>query len=256
MHSPFDYNDLVPGLLTYRRRTTSFDDVEERLGISAIQLRNELAALSKLTKRLFGQATWPMQYKKEQGSYYYRMDKHGGAVVARQPEGSAVEAAEGEPPSEWEPHRLSAAMPFDFDIDVKRRRDSSDQDDNPPLFRGIVYRVTDTPVIANVASVHSDRFLHLATCFTMRTTPECRSQTKRWTGSGRKPSPATRRRSAWPTSGPTAARSAGVHTASSNRSQPTRRPPPGGRQARAEAENPPCGLPELHARRLCGCYDA
>ena len=49
-------------------------DVEERLGISAIQLRNELAALSKLTKRLFGQNIWPMQYKKEQGSYYYRMD--------------------------------------------------------------------------------------------------------------------------------------------------------------------------------------
>jgi hypothetical protein len=49
-------------------------DVEEAQGISPVQLRNELSAFSKLTKRLFGTATWPMQYKKEQGSYYYRMD--------------------------------------------------------------------------------------------------------------------------------------------------------------------------------------
>jgi hypothetical protein len=49
-------------------------DVEEALGISAVQLRNELGAFSKLTKRLFGRAIWPMQYKKQQGSYYYRMD--------------------------------------------------------------------------------------------------------------------------------------------------------------------------------------
>jgi hypothetical protein len=49
-------------------------DVEDALEISAVQLRNELGALSKLTKRLFGRITWPMQYKKEQGSYYYRMD--------------------------------------------------------------------------------------------------------------------------------------------------------------------------------------
>ena len=48
--------------------------METQLGISAIQLRNELAALSKLTKRLFGRATWPIQWKKEQGTYYYRMD--------------------------------------------------------------------------------------------------------------------------------------------------------------------------------------
>jgi hypothetical protein len=49
-------------------------DVEKHLGISPIQLRNELAALSKLTKRLFGRATWPIQWKKERSSYYYRMD--------------------------------------------------------------------------------------------------------------------------------------------------------------------------------------
>jgi hypothetical protein len=49
-------------------------EVEGERGISAIQLRNELGALSKLTKRLFGQVIWPMQWKKEQGRYYYRMD--------------------------------------------------------------------------------------------------------------------------------------------------------------------------------------
>lgn len=52
-------------------------EAEEAQGISAIQLRNELGALSKLTKRMFRteKSTWPVQVKKEQGSYYYRMDK-------------------------------------------------------------------------------------------------------------------------------------------------------------------------------------
>ena len=51
-------------------------DIEDAQGISAIQLRNELGALSKLTKKLFrdGQGIWPMHWKKERGSYYYRMD--------------------------------------------------------------------------------------------------------------------------------------------------------------------------------------
>ncbi|SEB48298.1 hypothetical protein SAMN04489844_0243 [Nocardioides exalbidus] len=49
-------------------------DVEQAGGISPIQLRNELGALSKLTKRLFGgAATWPMQWRKGKGKYYYRM---------------------------------------------------------------------------------------------------------------------------------------------------------------------------------------
>jgi len=52
-------------------------EVEEAQGISAIQMRNELGALTKLIKRTFKTAdpTWPVQVKKEQGSYYYRMDK-------------------------------------------------------------------------------------------------------------------------------------------------------------------------------------
>ena len=53
-------------------------EVEESAGISAIQLRNELGALSKLTRRLFGAPTWPMQWKKEQGKYLYRMDDQMG----------------------------------------------------------------------------------------------------------------------------------------------------------------------------------
>lgn len=49
-------------------------DVEDALGISAIQLRNELAAFSKLTTRLYGENIWPMAYKKSQGRYFYRME--------------------------------------------------------------------------------------------------------------------------------------------------------------------------------------
>lgn len=49
-------------------------DIEQASGISPIQLRNELGALSKLTKRLFGGSpTWPMQWRKDKGKYYYRM---------------------------------------------------------------------------------------------------------------------------------------------------------------------------------------
>lgn len=47
--------------------------VEEDEGISPIQLRNELGALSKLTRRLFGEVKWPVEWKKEQGKYHYRM---------------------------------------------------------------------------------------------------------------------------------------------------------------------------------------
>ena len=49
-------------------------DVEAQLDISAISSAMSLAALSKLTKRMFGKITWPIQWKKEQGSFYYRMD--------------------------------------------------------------------------------------------------------------------------------------------------------------------------------------
>ncbi len=49
-------------------------DIEVSEGISPIQLRNELVALSKLTNRLFGRGTWPIATKKELGSFHYRMD--------------------------------------------------------------------------------------------------------------------------------------------------------------------------------------
>ena len=50
-------------------------EVEEAQGFTAIQLRNELGALSKKTIKLFGEAIWPMEWKKERGAYHYRMDK-------------------------------------------------------------------------------------------------------------------------------------------------------------------------------------
>lgn len=49
-------------------------EVEDAGGFSAIQLRNELGAFSKKTTKLFGQAIWPMEWKKERGSYSYRLD--------------------------------------------------------------------------------------------------------------------------------------------------------------------------------------
>ena len=49
-------------------------EVEEAGGFSAIQLRNELGALSKKANKLFGEAVWPMEWKKERGAYSYRMD--------------------------------------------------------------------------------------------------------------------------------------------------------------------------------------
>ena len=49
-------------------------EVEEVGGISPIQLRNELGAFSKKTKKLFGEAIWPMEWKKERGAYYYRLN--------------------------------------------------------------------------------------------------------------------------------------------------------------------------------------
>ena len=39
-------------------------EVEEAQGFTAIQLRNELGALSKKTTKLFGEAIWPMEWKK------------------------------------------------------------------------------------------------------------------------------------------------------------------------------------------------
>lgn len=49
-------------------------DIETAGGFSAIQLRNELGAFSKRTRKLFGEVTWPVEYKKERGFYSYRLD--------------------------------------------------------------------------------------------------------------------------------------------------------------------------------------
>jgi hypothetical protein len=49
-------------------------EVEEAGGFSAIQLRNELGAFSKKAKKLFGEAIWPMEWKKQRGAYYYRLN--------------------------------------------------------------------------------------------------------------------------------------------------------------------------------------
>lgn len=51
-------------------------DIENEQGIAPTQLRNELAALSKKTKKIFDRANpiWPVEWKKEKGGYYYRMD--------------------------------------------------------------------------------------------------------------------------------------------------------------------------------------
>lgn len=69
-------------------------EVEDALGISAIQLRNELGALSKLTKRMFGgEPTWPVEWKKEKGKFYYRMDDQVAqwwAAVRRDARGGAA----------------------------------------------------------------------------------------------------------------------------------------------------------------------
>ena len=52
-------------------------EVEEAEGISPVQLRNELGAFSKTTKKIFGgeKGTWPMERKKERGAYLYRFDE-------------------------------------------------------------------------------------------------------------------------------------------------------------------------------------
>lgn len=65
-------------------------DVEEAGGFSAIQLRNELGAFSKRTSKLFGSAIWPMEWKKERGTYSYRMSLTVAEwwTAARQGEGS------------------------------------------------------------------------------------------------------------------------------------------------------------------------
>ena len=47
---------------------------ETTAGISPIQLRNELAALSKLVIREMQRKHWPIEWKKDGTTYYYRFD--------------------------------------------------------------------------------------------------------------------------------------------------------------------------------------
>lgn len=47
---------------------------EQNADASPYQLRNELGAFSKRTRRMFGDVVWPMQYKRERGKYTYRLD--------------------------------------------------------------------------------------------------------------------------------------------------------------------------------------
>ena len=49
-------------------------DIEEEAGVSPIQLRNELGALTKLINREFEPDDWPFEYKKDRGIWYYRMN--------------------------------------------------------------------------------------------------------------------------------------------------------------------------------------
>jgi hypothetical protein len=68
-----DYCAQRPGQWTAKA------EIETAGGFSAIQLRNELGAFSKKTRNLFGKVMWPMEWKKERGTYSYRLDP----VIAR-----------------------------------------------------------------------------------------------------------------------------------------------------------------------------
>ncbi len=63
-----DHCALKPGRWVHKA------EAEATASVSPIQLRNELGAFSKTTRKLFGTVTWPMEWKKENGSYSYRLD--------------------------------------------------------------------------------------------------------------------------------------------------------------------------------------
>ncbi|GAB3077749.1 hypothetical protein [Pedococcus soli] len=65
---------LMDSCASQRGQWVPKSEVEEVHSFSAIQLRNELGALSKKSIKLFGEAIWPMEWKKERGAYSYRMD--------------------------------------------------------------------------------------------------------------------------------------------------------------------------------------
>lgn len=47
--------------------------VDEQSERGPLQLRNELGAFSKLNRKLFGEVSWPMEWRKVDGRYEYRM---------------------------------------------------------------------------------------------------------------------------------------------------------------------------------------
>jgi hypothetical protein len=49
-------------------------EVEDALGISAAQFRNELSAFTKLTNNLFGTKHWPCEVRRYGGLFFYRFN--------------------------------------------------------------------------------------------------------------------------------------------------------------------------------------
>jgi hypothetical protein len=228
-------------------------DVEERLGISAIQLRNELSALSKLTKRLFGQTIWPMEYKKEQGSYYYRM----GDKVARWWHSSRrlSDSRSGETNHTEQPSAVPCAFAFDTPLleggtiqwpiltirPCSGHRLPSDRHAGDRQRRLSALRSLPPP---------GDLFHHAQPSGV----PVPDDDVDRlWEEAIARNTTTVELAYDWPYS-----REVGwcPHCIVKHVSDDQTPAALSAAKARAEAENPPCGLPELHARRLCGCDDA
>ena len=53
----------------------TYSAVVARAGMNAQQVRNELAAMTKLTHRLFGRRTWPLTTRQASSEMHYRMPR-------------------------------------------------------------------------------------------------------------------------------------------------------------------------------------
>jgi hypothetical protein len=70
-------------------RPITFSEAVESAGTTEIQLRAELAALTKITKRVFGKKTWPISYRYGDGGVaIYSMDPVIGEWWINATEGS------------------------------------------------------------------------------------------------------------------------------------------------------------------------
>lgn len=58
----------------------SKSEIDDIGGTGPYQLRNELSAFSKLTRRLFGDVIWPIEWMKSDEGYLYRMPSGVAAV--------------------------------------------------------------------------------------------------------------------------------------------------------------------------------